>query len=240
LTAIGNQIWSQESAGIPGRAEHADAFGTSLAAGDFAGTGYDALAVDVPGESVGRVVRAGAVHVIYGFPRGLAARGSQVWTQRSTGIAGTAERNDSFGAALTAANFGHDQDGHRTADLAIGVPGEGIGSTSSAGAVQVMYGSLGQLSAGSSRGFSQDTPGVKGAAEDDDRFGSALAAADFGREGHADLAIGAFQERAGGPSLGAVNVLYGSATGVTGEATSSGQPPSSAVRTTAAQASTPP
>jgi hypothetical protein len=109
LTATGNQMWSQDSAGIPGRAEHADSFGTSLAAGDFTGTGYDALAVGVMGESVGEVVRAGAVNVIYGSPSGLAARGSQMWTQESTGIAGTAERDDYFGAALAAANFGrHD------------------------------------------------------------------------------------------------------------------------------------
>lgn len=54
-------------------------------------------------------------------------------------------------------------------DVAIGAPGEGVGSARGAGSVTVTYG--GQPAA---RLFDQDSHGIPGAAERDDRFGAAL------------------------------------------------------------------
>jgi hypothetical protein len=63
--------------------------------------------------------------------------------------------------------------------------------------------------------WSQDSPGIEGRGESGDRFGSALAAADFNTDGFADLAIGVPRETVGGSTgTGAGNALYGSAAGL--------------------------
>ena len=49
---------------------------------------------------------------------GLTGTGSQVLTQDSPGVGGTAEEGDAFGFALTAADFDNDA----FADLAVGAP----------------------------------------------------------------------------------------------------------------------
>jgi hypothetical protein len=199
LTAAGSQLWSQDSPGIAGGAEPEDAFGLALAAGDFNGDTRADLAIGAPGENN----FAGVVHVLYGSsPGGLTATGSQLWSQDSPGIAGGAEPDDEFGAALAAGDF----NGDGAADLAIGAPGE----NSFAGVVHVLYGAatVGLAAAGSQL-WSQNSPGIAGGAEPDDDFGLALAAGDFNGDGRADLAIGAPLENAG---AGVVHVLYGAAT----------------------------
>ena len=55
---------------------------------------------------------------------------------------------------------------------------------------------------------------IKGAAENEDYFGIALAAADLGRNRHADLAIGVHRETIREVVSGAVNIIYGSAGGL--------------------------
>jgi FG-GAP repeat len=99
-------------------------------------------------------------------------------------------------------------------DLAIGVIGEDAGTE---GAVNVLYGTPTGLSGAGGQFFTQDSPGVPGAAEPDDGFGRTLAVGDFDRDGFADLAIGVLDEDVGSiADAGAVNVLYGSTGGLTG------------------------
>ena len=205
LTAS-DQYWTQDSPGIKGTAEDLEGFGDALAAGDFDGDGFGDLAVGVPGESSDADPESarGAVNVLYGSSHGLTAAGNQLWSQDSPGINGTSEGYDAFGSVLAAANFG--KSAH--ADLAIGVPGE----NNYRGAVSVIYGSAGGLTAAGDRYWSQDSTGIKGTAEYADYFGFALAAANFGKSAHADLAIGAPEEN---NHRGAVNVIYGSAGGLT-------------------------
>src|SRR5215204_7001059 len=200
LTAAGSQLWSQDSPGIAGAPEAGDIFGFALAAGDFNGDTQADLAIGAPGENS----FAGVVHVLYGSGTGLTAAGSQLWSQDSPGIAGAAEANDDFGLTLAAGNF----NGDGAADLAIGAPGE----NSFAGVVHVLYGSGTGLTAAGSQLWSQDSPGIGGAAEPDDIFGQALAAGDFNGHGAADLAIGAPGENS---FAGVAQVLYGSGTGLT-------------------------
>jgi hypothetical protein len=112
--------------------------------------------VGVPGEDVGTIVDAGAVNVIYGSPRGLTAAGNQLWTQDSQGIKDLAEaEGERFGAALAAANFGEGS----PADLAVGVPGEDVGTIVDAGAVNVLYGSASGLTAAGNQLWHQNQSG---------------------------------------------------------------------------------
>ena len=54
-------------------------------------------------------------------------------------------------------------------------------------------------------------------AESDDAFGHALAAGDFDNDGFADLAVGVpFESIGSSIAVGAVNVLYGTPTGLSG------------------------
>jgi hypothetical protein len=103
------------------------------------------------------------------------------------------------------------------ADLAVGVPGEDVGSIPDAGAVNVLYGSASKLTGTGSQIFTQDSPGVPFSAEPGDFFGDALSSGDFNNDGFADLAVGVPGEDVGSiRDAGAVNVLYGSASGLTG------------------------
>jgi hypothetical protein len=103
------------------------------------------------------------------------------------------------------------------ADLAVGVPWEDIGGVVSAGAVQVLYGSASGLQATGSQIWHQDTSGIQGVAEPYDGFGEALTAGDLNGDGVDDLAVGVPGEAFGSSrdiDRGAVQVLYGSASGL--------------------------
>lgn len=184
---------------------------------DFDGDGHGDLAVGTPGESIGGQDFVGAVNVFRGTSTGPTVDGNQLWSQASAGIAGAAEFGDRFGAVVASGDF--NRDGH--ADLAVGAPGETVGSTVEAGAVSVIYGSSSGLASAHDQQWSQSSKGVPGSSEAIDRFGSALAAGDFNGDGYADLAIGvqneaiAGTESAAGTGTGLVNVLYGSKSGLT-------------------------
>ena len=219
LSATDSQRWNQNVRGIQDEAEIGDWFGRDLAAGDFDGDGFSDLAVGVPGENL-RYDPAcddatfpcedvGAVAVLYGSNTGLTAR-DQFWTQASPGVADRLGEFEHFGRSLAAANFGNG----RRADLAIGVS-EDVGAGDDAGAVHFLYGASGGLSTKGSQFWHQNRPGIVGRAESLDHFGWSLAAADFGKSAHADLAVGVFNEDLpGAGGAGAVAVLYGGSDGL--------------------------
>ena len=179
LNSAGDQIWDQNSPGIQGGSEVGDQFGWVLGTGDFDNNGKDDLVIGVPGEDIGTIRNAGAVNVIYGTTRGLAATDSsrfstwdtdQIWHQNVRGINGEAETGDSFGAAVAVGDF--DNDG--TDDVAIGIPGESIGTVEGAGAVSAIYGSAGGLTAAGDQMWHQNSAGIAGVVETGDNFGAAL------------------------------------------------------------------
>jgi len=169
--------------------------------------------------------------VLYGAD-GLAVDTADFWQEGADGVpalgVGTAEK---FGAAVAVGNF----NGDAFADLAIGAPGDVIGGVAG-GSVIVIYGSAFRLqpvqAAAPSQVFTQNDVATSGGAENDDRFGAALAAGDFNGDLRQDLAIGVPGEDVnfliGGcvinvgcsnrtvtvENAGLVNVIYGSQSGL--------------------------
>jgi FG-GAP repeat len=167
LDPVGDQAISQDSPGIRGGGGPTDRFGAALAVGDFAADGDSDIAIGVPGESLGSAGGAGAVNVIYGSPGGLSSAGDDVLTQNRPGVEGAAGPGDAFGQSLASARF----NAGTAADLAVGAPGEDLGPDVDAGVVHAFFGSTTGLTTAGDRLFSQDTPGIEGAAGDGDRFG---------------------------------------------------------------------
>lgn len=174
---------------------------------------YAELIIGVPHEDIGGEADAGAFHVLQGTLSGSTAWNNTLYTQEDLTSLETHEEFDQFAAALASGDF----NGDTYSDLAIGVPLESIGSLTRAGLVQVLYGSeLGyQLVSPPPQFISQDSDGVPGGAEADDRFGWSLAAGDFNLDGFDDLAVGAEGEAIGELEwAGAVWVIPGSAAGL--------------------------
>jgi hypothetical protein len=211
ITKTGAAWFTQDSPGVPGAAENFDAFGLTLAAGDFDGDGRTDLAVAAPSEELSGHPYAGGLVVLRGSKTGLTGTGAQWFDQDTAGVPGAVEARDDFGTAMTAG----DVTGDGRADLVVGAPGEGIGAEFSAGAVTVLKGSKTGLTGTGAIGYDQNTAGIPGTAEHQDVFGSALAIGDFNRDGHPDLAIGAPDESAGSiESSGSVTVVYGTTKGL--------------------------
>jgi FG-GAP repeat protein len=117
-----------------------------------------------------------------------------------------------------------DFNGDTFADLAVGVPDEEIGSTTDAGAVNVIYGSANGLTATNtsipaSQFWSENNTQVPGGAHAGDHFGAALASGDFNGDGLSDLAVGIPNKTVNGNSgAGGVVVIFGSSNGLSATA----------------------
>jgi hypothetical protein len=155
---------------VPGTPTAGDLFGFSLLATRLYAPpieGFDhietAFVIGAPGETVNGHPNAGAVYN-YGGDR-------NEYTQDSPDVPGTAEAGDQFGYSLAADGLTNDPATQH--DVAVGVPGEDLGSTVDAGAVQLFASQPGGWKANSM--LTQSTQGVSGAPEEGDRFGHAVA-----------------------------------------------------------------
>jgi hypothetical protein len=158
---ITSQSWSQNSPGVPGNAEKNDHFGAAL------GSRGLWAAVGVPDENSGSKVNSGVVQTF----RATSATGSFVpaaaISQNSPGIPGSIEAGDRFGAAVA---VGVALICQESTDLAVGAPGEDIGTRKNAGNVTLVTLSGDDCPARVRRQGS----GLAGAAEAGDQVGSVL------------------------------------------------------------------
>jgi hypothetical protein len=100
LTARRSQLWTQNTPGVPGVGEQYDAFGATLAVGDFGRTPQEDLVVGIPEENIGAVVDAGGALALYGRATGLSSIGAQPWDRDTVGVYGVARPGSRFGSAL--------------------------------------------------------------------------------------------------------------------------------------------
>jgi len=135
LTGIGSQQLTQDTGSMQDVVEGGDAFGSSLAAGDFNADGVDDLAIAAPGEGFTiDLFAVGVVHVLNGSSAGLTTAGNRLWSQSSRNVGGVASPSGLFGwGGLAAGDF--DADG--ADDLAIGSPYDDPGIVD-AGSVNVL------------------------------------------------------------------------------------------------------
>jgi type VII secretion-associated serine protease mycosin len=184
----------------------------SLTRADVNGDGYEDLIVGAPTEDLSSKTDAGAVHVMYGSATGVKTSGSQWWTQDTANVPDTAEVGDQFGAVIATGDV--NSDGYD--DVAVGAPGENVGSIVDAGLVHLFLGSSSGLRASGSQVWTQNSSGIPDNAETSDKFGTALAFGDFDNVAGADLAVSSPGETVDSLSrAGAVHVLSGRSNGLT-------------------------
>lgn len=159
------EFWTQSSVGMPGAAETGDRFGAAVGSrGAWAAAG-------APGEDVGDVRDAGAVQVLERLASG--AEGfvpRQQITQESTDGPGELEPDDRFGEAVA---VGIGLACAKQPSVAVGAPGEDVGTVADAGSVAVAP--IDRAACWPSV-LTQGSGGVGGVPEPGDNFGAAVAA----------------------------------------------------------------
>ncbi|WP_097866154.1 trypsin-like serine protease [Streptomyces sp. rh34] len=159
--------------------EAGDRMGASLAAGTTA-AGKPWILIGVPGEAIGSLSRAGAAFYVHGDT-------SAALHQDKSNVPGEAEAGDAFGTAVTGdANY-----------IAVGAPGEAIGTDADAGNLAVFSHKLDADGIPTVvTGIDQDNEKIGGGAEAGDEVGASLALVAYRPSGAATatdsiLAIGA-------------------------------------------------
>ncbi|TLS48010.1 esterase [Streptomyces montanus] len=171
--------------------------GLSSASGDINHDGYDDLVLgqNSSPDDEAEGYHGGKIAVYYGGeegPEGHEGPGSapQWWTQTSPGVPGAGEPGDAWGTELSIG----DVDGDGYADVAVGAPGEDIGTVADAGAVWLLRGSADGVTTTGAQSFDQNTTDVPGTAEAGDRWGSQVRLADTNRDRRSELLAAAPEE----------------------------------------------
>ncbi|WP_306212954.1 FG-GAP repeat protein [Actinoplanes sp. RD1] len=187
--------------------EYGSGFSSDITTGDFDGDGFDDIAAGAPWTDA----NAGAFGVLYGSATGITNAGAQWIDQDSASVPGAAEADDGFGTALAAGDF----NGDGRDDLAVGAPGEALGTLYGAGGLIVFPGTAAGLGTAGSTWWDQDSAGVPGGAEYLDRFGVSLTAGDTTGDGREELFVGVPSESIGTKdSAGMLQIFRGAASGL--------------------------
>jgi hypothetical protein len=211
LTEAGSQAITRTSTGMPPTTGY-HAFGFSLATGRGSGDRSADLTIGVPGETINGLDSAGAVVYLPGSATGPTTAGSVLLSQATPGIPGGAESGDEFGFSVAMGDF--DADSH--ADLAIGTPYETIGQDLDAAGTVTVVPNSGTGPVPGAAVLWQDATGGCGPDQFEDDYGRALYAANIKSPLYKDLVIGDPGISIDGlASNGALDVLYGSSSGLT-------------------------
>ena len=178
-----------------------DAFGRSVAVGDFNGDGIDDYAVGTPFEVVGGYRARGAVYVWYGNADGTASAAERLFDPFASN-----REYLHFGWSLAVGDF----DGDGRDDLAISSPYDNVGSGLRGGTVTIYHGEAQSFSYQGE--LDQESMNVD-TNERGDRFGWSMAAGDFDGDGDDDLAIGAPGETFSNLAAGAVYIALADSSG---------------------------
>ncbi|MET9439982.1 N-acetylmuramoyl-L-alanine amidase [Streptomyces sp. NPDC006610] len=165
--------------------------GRSIAAGDVHGNGYDDIVIGQPVASESGAKSGGQITLVPGSSTGFTTTGMAVIHQDTPSVIGANESGDNFGAAVSLGD--HNADGYL--DVLAGVPGENLTRAEvnriNAGGVTLIRGTSSGLTGTGSVMISQDTSGIPGSTETDDRVGSSVTLTDLSGYGRADLTFGA-------------------------------------------------
>ncbi len=189
--------------GFNGVLDDSDSFGYGVAnLGDLDGDGVPDLAVGAPGDDDGGPAR-GAVWILFMNSNGT-VRAEQKISDTAGGFSGVLDNDDQFGGSV--ANLG-DVDTDGVPDLAVGAESDDDGGTNR-GAVWILF----MNSNGTVRThqkISDIEGGFNGVLDDTDGFGQSVAnLGDLDGDSVPDLAVGAIDDDDGGPTRGAVWVLF--------------------------------
>ncbi len=215
LTVDGRDVISQNSASIMENSEAGDLFGWSLAVGDFDNDEIDDLAIGVPREGFNGESSAGIVQIIEGSASGL-SNNDYIRSQEGP-INGIVEAGDEFGHSLAAGDINNDG----ISDLVVGVWKEDANNQGliNSGGINVLYGSGTGLSEDGDQFIAQTNSAVIGTGANTDQFGETVYVADLNYDGFDDVIVGSPNDigfDGGGMvgNAGGINILYGSASGV--------------------------
>ncbi len=171
--------------------------GRSLAAGDVNGNGYDDIVIGQPVASESGGKTGGQITLVPGTSTGFTTTGMTVIHQDTAYVPGGNESGDALGTSVSVGDY--NADGY--ADALAGAPGEDLtrdgANRANAGNAILVKGSASGLTGSGSIGVSQDTSGIPGSTETDDRLGSSVSLTDLSGYGRADLTLGADGEDGG-------------------------------------------
>ncbi len=177
----GARLYSQDSAGIAGRAEAGDRFGASVALSIQSGNNIRKLAIGAPGEDVGATADAGSVSTL--IEKSHTLKHILTFHQDTARVEDSNEAGDEFGAALAFTDM---------SNLSVGVPGEDLTGLRDTGAVHNLsvFDRLDAFPPFVAENFAPVTQDLAGAGSRraDSRFGAVLTTL-YGQRGKT-LAIG--------------------------------------------------
>jgi hypothetical protein len=174
-----SQVLTYASSGVPGNLSAGGALGSSIS------VDQGLVAIGAPGQTAGGVARAGAV-LVAPDRTGSGAFMPYELSQASSGVPGTVESGDRFGAAVHVTGDGRVG---RAPQLLVGAPGEDLGATTDSGSVTVapLSRTTGRPD-GTVRSWDQNSTGMAGTAETGDALGSSVTSTESWKSGLVRLA----------------------------------------------------